>query len=153
MSLGGLEVCKKSGETLQELVALCWQWKRWLAGRVRAEVLTKFIEGGTKAGSTGESPEATHRVVALFDGAMVLLKAIVQITVRAVLDLAAYGAPDSLWISIMTVSRHALWLMPDRLDRLCEKCLGSSQIAGLTQHRFRVLSGVLALAMWTVHQV
>ncbi len=58
---------------LPELLTLVGHWEWFLAGETSAEVLTEFIECGTEASGSGETAEAPHRVIALFDSSVVLL--------------------------------------------------------------------------------
>jgi len=48
---------------LLELATLVKQWQGLSIGSMVTEVLTAFIKGGTKAGSTGEGAKAAHGVV------------------------------------------------------------------------------------------
>ena len=64
--------------TLPKVATLVSEGQGSLTGQTRAEVLAEFIEHGTKASSTGKTTEAAHRVVALFDGTVVLLQAVID---------------------------------------------------------------------------
>jgi hypothetical protein len=49
--------------------------------------MANFIKGRTKAGSTGKTAEAAHRIVALFDVTMILLDTVVQVLIGPMQDL------------------------------------------------------------------
>jgi hypothetical protein len=118
--LSSLTADEQVGEALPEQTALVKQWEGFLIDRTGAKVLAEFIERGTEASGTGERAEAAHRVVALFDRAVVLLEPIIEILTGAMHGLAAHDTADGAWISIVPIGRHPLRLVPNRLDRLVE---------------------------------
>ena len=62
---------------------------------MRTKIVANFIKSGTKAGGTGEPAEATHRIVALFNIAMVLLNAVVQVLIGSMKHFTAKDAMNS----------------------------------------------------------
>jgi hypothetical protein len=79
---------------LTEGIALLSEGQGLIHGGAGTEVLTDFIKGRAEASGTGEGAEAAHRIVALFDAAVILLKSIVQVLVGTVEDLATKRAAD-----------------------------------------------------------
>jgi hypothetical protein len=70
-SLGSLARDRQVSEALPELATLLRQGQWFLADGASAEVLAEFLKDRTKASGDGETAEAAHRVIALFDGAVI----------------------------------------------------------------------------------
>jgi hypothetical protein len=80
-----------------------------MVDQTNPEVLTKFIKGCQKASGTGETTEATHRIVTLFDGSMVLLNPVIQVLIGSVQYLAAQNAPNGVSISQRLYNKLCKW--------------------------------------------
>jgi hypothetical protein len=65
-----------------------------------AEIVAYFVKGATETGRGVEGSKTTHRIVALFDAAVVLFQTIIEILVRPMLNIVAYRLADSSRIEV-----------------------------------------------------
>jgi hypothetical protein len=80
-------------------------------GRTKAEEPTHFIKGATKTRCCFDVPEASHRVIALFDATVILFHSVIQVRIAAVgnpaTECLAYGS----WVGVMPIRCHPFWLL------------------------------------------
>lgn len=99
-----------------------------------AKELSLFIKGTTDAGGSVKVPKTTHRVVPLFDTAMILFNSVVEVGIAAMRDVFAEYFADGARIGVMSVSGHPLWHMLGDFQRSIEKAFGCVHISMLTEH-------------------
>jgi len=76
-----------------------------------AEVVTLFIERPAETRGCIHSPEATHRIIALFHSPMILLDAMIEVRATAMHDLHPERLADGPGIRVMAISCHPLWYL------------------------------------------
>jgi len=93
------------------------------------KILTNFLEGRTETSGPGEAFEAAHRIVALFKGAVILLKAIIKVLVGSVYDAETEDGLNGLRIGGVLIRGDALGFVTNRRLGLLEKGFSRLQVA------------------------
>jgi hypothetical protein len=76
--------------------------------------LPQFLEGPAETGRRLKAPKPAHRIVTLFDAAMVLLDPVVQMRVAALLNILPQALANRAWVGGVTTSFDPLgWLPSD----------------------------------------
>ncbi len=80
-----------------------------------------------------ETPEPAHRVVALLDAPVILLKSIIEIATAAMDDLPAERPADGTRVGVVPVRRHPVRDVADHRPGPAEEASDCLQIARATQ--------------------
>jgi hypothetical protein len=116
-------------QTLTEEVTLLCEGNRLSNGATASKELTNLIEGTRDPGCRGLASKPTHGIITLFDPAMILFHSIVEGVATLVENFTTKRFADRAGIGAMTIRRHLLWHMTNRLKRLLEKALSSLHIS------------------------
>ena len=106
---------------------------RFAHGTARTKVGAQFVEGTTKACSRFNGSKAVHGIIPLFDATMVLLKPMIEIFTRSMLDITAHCFAYGSWIGSVTIRRYLIGYGANHSNCLLEKRLSCFHISLLTQ--------------------
>jgi len=106
------------GDSDLEQAALIGQGDGLIHVLAIAEMVAQFVVGGAEAGRCRERAEAAHRVIALFDAAMVLFHPVVHIAAGPMLHVRAERLADGARVGVVPVCRHLLGSVADDRTRL-----------------------------------
>jgi hypothetical protein len=101
----------------------------------RPKVLPNFLEGSTEALGRVKRSKAQHRVVSLFDAAVILLDPSIQIGTAAMFDFRTKYLADGARIRIVAIACHLARNLSDSGDGPTKESLGTRHIARLAEHR------------------
>ncbi len=99
----------------------------------RRKALPLFLKRATEAGGGIHVPKPAHRIVALFDAAMILLDPVVQIRVAAVGHRFAQRLADRPRIGVMPIRRDPLRCLASHVQRLHKEPLRCVHIPLFTE--------------------
>jgi hypothetical protein len=108
------------------------------------KVLPLFIKSAAEAGCCIDVPQPAHRVIALFDAAVILFKSIVELRAGTVDDVLAQRFADSTGIRGMAIRRSPVCSVAHCLNCLVEARLGAIQIPVLAETSTRLPSRSMA---------
>ena len=94
-----------------------------------------FLEGLTETLGRVKRTKTQHRVISLFDAAVILLYPAIQIGVAAMFDSATKDLVNGARIRIVAIARYLARNFTDDRDSATEESLGSRHVARLTEHR------------------
>jgi hypothetical protein len=108
-----LSVSKETGweslDSHHKQLPLTSEGDELLALATRTEVWSDFVEGRTETLRGAKGTKAECEVVALFNSAMVLFDAAVEVSTVPVLHVRAQDFPNRPRIGVMTIGGDLLW--------------------------------------------
>jgi hypothetical protein len=100
-----------------------------------AQVVAQFVMRGAEMRGGRERTEATHRIVALRDAAVILLHPIVQMAAGPVTHVGPQRLADGRRVGVAAVRGHLLGRLTDHRPGARKEAFGGVHIARRPQHR------------------